>query len=233
MGQPSSRLEWREPFPVPLSLDRHRAERADLASLRPAASSGALKLKRCIDVVGSAVGLVTLLPLLVLAAIAIRLESPGPVLFSQHRVGRWLRPFLIFKLRSMHFDPNDRAAKWTMQGDQRVTRVGRLLRRTRLDEVPQLWNVLKGEMSLVGPRPEQVPLARRLARLTPHYHGRHVVRPGITGWAQVKIGYCASAEESLRKLEYDLYYVRHGSLRLDLDVALRTVSVLLTGRGSR
>jgi lipopolysaccharide/colanic/teichoic acid biosynthesis glycosyltransferase len=133
----------------------------------------------------------------------------------------------------MYFDPNDRSAKWTMKGDQRVTRVGRLLRRTRLDEVPQLWNVLKGEMSLVGPRPEQVPLARRLAQLTPHYHRRHAVKPGITGWAQINMGYCGSAEESLRKLEYDLFYVRHTSLRLDLEVAYRTVSVVLTGKGSR
>lgn len=231
--QPSSRLEWGAPFPALLLTDRHRAERAGPALLLPAASGIALKLKRWIDVAGSLVGLIALFPLLALAALAIKLESPGPVLFRQYRVGRWLRPFEILKLRSMYFDPNDRSAKWTTKGDRRITRVGRFLRRTRLDEVPQLWNVIKGQMSLIGPRPEQLPLARRLAQLTPYYDWRHAVRPGITGWAQINMGYCASTEESQRKLEYDLFYLRHISLRLDLEVALATVSVVLTGRGSR
>lgn len=231
--QPSSRLEWGTAFPALLPTERHRLERAGLASLPPAASGSALRLKRWIDVAGGAVGLLALFPLLALAALAIKLESPGPVLFRQYRVGRWLRPFRIFKLRSMYFNPRDRGARWTMKGDQRVTRVGRFLRRTRLDEVPQLWNVLKGEMSLIGPRPEQVPLARRLAQLTPDYDCRHAVRPGITGWAQINMGYCAGTEESQRKLEYDLFYLRHISLRLDLKVALGTVSVVLTGKGSR
>jgi lipopolysaccharide/colanic/teichoic acid biosynthesis glycosyltransferase len=141
-------------------------------------------LKRLCDMVGAAVGLVLTLPLMVIAAIALRLESPGPVLFRQVRVGRWGKPFKMLKLRSMCHRPYDRKARWTVPGDGRITRVGCFLRRTHFDELPQLWNVLKGEMSLIGPRPEQTTLAREIADITPRYHWRHVVRPGITGWAQ-------------------------------------------------
>lgn len=196
-------------------------------------SSAESWLKRLLDIAVASLGLVVLAPVLVLAAVAIKLESRGPALYRQRRVGRWLRPFVVVKLRSMYHNPNDRTPRWTTPGDDRVTRVGRLLRRTRLDEVPQLWNVLRGEMSLIGPRPEQLPFAERLAHLTPRYHWRHAVRPGVTGWAQVKAGYCSTEEESLRKLEYDLFYVRHMSLLLDLEVAVRTVGVLLTGKGCR
>ena len=189
-------------------------------------------LKRVCDVVGAVAGLVLTLPLMVIAAIALRLESPGPVLFRQVRVGRWGRPLEMLKLRSMCHRPHDRQARWTVLGDGRITRVGCFLRRTHLDELPQLWNVLKGEMSLVGPRPEQTAFAREIADITSRYHWRHAVRPGLTGWAQVHKGYCAGHAESLGKLEYDLFYVRRPSFALDVEIAFRTVVVVITGKGS-
>jgi len=190
-------------------------------------------LKRICDVVGAVVGLVLTLPLMVIAAIALRLESTGPMLFRQVRIGRWGKPFEMLKLRSMCHRPNDRQARWTVPGDGRITRVGCFLRRTHLDELPQLWNVLKGEMTLIGPRPEQTAFAREIADITPRYHRRHVVRPGITGWAQVHKGYCAGHAESLRKLEYDLFYVSRRSFALDVEIVCRTVAVVITGKGSR
>lgn len=194
---------------------------------------GEWDLKRFFDVVGAAVGLVLTLPLMAIAAIMLRLESPGPVLFRQVRVGRWGKPFEMLKLRSMCHRPHDQRARWTVRGDGRITRVGCFLRRTHFDELPQLWNVLKGEMSLIGPRPEQTAFAREIADITPRYHRRHVVRPGITGWAQVHKGYCAGHAESLRKLEYDLFYLRKRSFKLDVEIAFRTVMVVITGKGSR
>ena len=190
-------------------------------------------LKRFCDWVGAVAGLVLAMPLMMIAAIAIKIESPGPVLYRQTRVGRWGRPFEMLKLRSMRHEPRDEQARWTVPGDERITRIGRFLRRTHVDELPQLWNVLSGDMSLIGPRPEQVTFARELADLTPRYHWRHVVRPGITGWAQVHKGYCAGHVESLRKLEYDLFYVRNPSFAIDVEIALRTIAVAVSGKGSR
>jgi lipopolysaccharide/colanic/teichoic acid biosynthesis glycosyltransferase len=171
---------------------------------------------------------------MLLIALAIRLNSKGPVLFRQRRAGLREKPFEVLKFRSMIHLPQagSDGAPWAGI-EERVTAVGRVLRKMRLDELPQLWNVLKGDMSFVGPRPEWLPIVERLRMATPFYTFRHAVRPGITGWAQINNGYCASEQETLRKLEYDLYYVQHISLLLDLKILFRTVSVVLTGKGSR
>ncbi len=171
------------------------------------------RLKRTLDFFLAATALILAAPLLLLAAISIKLDSPGLVLYRQRRLGFRERPFELLKLRSMHVEstPSADEGRWTQVDDPRVTRVGKVLRRYRIDELPQLWNVLRGEMSLVGPRPEQVPIAARLADIAPNYPLRHWVRPGITGWAQVNAGYCASDQASLKKLAYDLDYVRRMS----------------------
>ncbi len=190
--------------------------------------------RRLISIVISTVLIVATLPLLALAALAIRLDSPGPILFSQERVGMRGRVFRIFKLRTMRVDAEQQgAAQWARVGDPRVTRVGRILRRYRIDELPQLWNVVRGDMDLVGPRPERPPFVAELAKKIPYYELRHLVRPGITGWAQVRYPYAASVEEAREKLQYDLYFVRHLSLSLDLLIVLATAKVVLGGRGAR
>ncbi len=192
-------------------------------------------LKRTLDFFLAAIALILAAPLLLLAAISIKLDSPGPVLYRQRRLGFRECPFELLKLRSMHVEstPSADEGRWTQVDDPRVTRVGKVLRRYRIDELPQLWNVLRGEMSLVGPRPEQVPIATRLAAIAPDYRFRHLVRPGITGWAQVNAGYCASDNASMKKLAYDLYYVSRMSLLLDIQIVCRTVAVVLTGHGAR
>lgn len=188
--------------------------------------------KRMCDILLSSLGLVLLSPLLLLAAAAIRLDDGGPVLFRQPRVGRNRRPFAIAKLRTMRTNSATADAQpYTQTDDPRITRIGRLLRATRLDEVPQLWNVLKGEMSLIGPRAEWVRLVEQYERDIPCYHFRHLVRPGITGWAQVNYPYGASVEDTLRKLEYDLYYLRHFSFIMDASIVLKTIHLMLSGKG--
>lgn len=195
----------------------------------------ALDLKRFADFLLAGVGLLIVTPVMLLAAAAIKLESPGPVLFRQRRVGRYHRPFEMLKLRSMYCAPSAAAseARWTQPGDRRITRVGRILRRFHLDELPQFWNVLQGEMSLIGPRPEQIPIADRLSQNFPVFALRHLVRPGITGWAQVHTGYCASDDESITKLKYDLFYLCNMSPWLDLEILLRTLIVVMKGKGCR
>ena len=190
-------------------------------------------LRRFADVVVGGIGLLACLPLLACASLAISLESPGWPLYRQERVGRYGRRFLIVKLRSMirHAEPDGHAV-WSRPGDPRTTRVGRLLRRTRLDEVPQLWNVLVGQMSLIGPRPERPEFVEMLTAAVPMYRARHMVAPGMTGWAQVRFRYGASLEDSVRKLEYDLYYVRHRSMLLDAVILLQTVAIVLQRRGT-
>ena len=192
-------------------------------------------VKRALDLLFAAIGLILAAPLLLLAAISIRLDSRGAALYRQRRLGFRGRSFELFKLRSMYVDANlaPDGGRWTQVDDPRVTRVGRLLRRYRVDELPQLWNVLCGEMSLVGPRPEQVPIAERLTTIAPEYRLRHLVRPGITGLAQVNTGYGATENASLKKLTFDLDYVRRVSLMLDIQIVCRTVAVVLTGRGAR
>jgi exopolysaccharide biosynthesis polyprenyl glycosylphosphotransferase len=190
------------------------------------------KAKRVSDVVLSITALVFFWPLLTLCAIAIRLESSGPVIFRQTRVGWHGKPFTIFKLRTMRHG-SERSPQWAKVDDARITRIGRFLRRTHIDELPQLINVLRGEMSFVGPRPERPEFVEQLSRQIPYYDVRHYLKPGITGWAQVNFRYGASVADARRKLEFDLYYVMHVSLVLDLLVTLKTVQVVLFMRGSR
>jgi lipopolysaccharide/colanic/teichoic acid biosynthesis glycosyltransferase len=189
-------------------------------------------LRRAIDVGLACALLLCSLALLLLAAILIRLTSRGPVLYRQRRVGKEGEEFTLLKLRTMvQGDEGDREAAWGPSQAHRVTRVGWLLRRYRLDELPQLWNVVRGELALIGPRPEQVPLVAQLAREVPHYSSRHRIRPGVTGWAQVNLGYGGSVEGTVAKLGRDLYYMKHHSLRLDALIIWLTVKAVLAGRG--
>jgi lipopolysaccharide/colanic/teichoic acid biosynthesis glycosyltransferase len=170
---------------------------------------------------------------MLLVAAAIKATSPGPAIYSQRRVGKNGRVFTIHKFRSMYQDAEARTgAVWATADDPRVTPVGRFLRRTRLDEIPQLWNVLVGDMSLVGPRPERPEFVAELTAQIPFYGQRHVVRPGLTGWAQVRHSYGASVEDALQKLQYDLFYIKHLSIAFDLFVALETLKTVLVRRGS-
>lgn len=192
-----------------------------------------LRLKRLSDVVFSLIGLILSAPLMALTALAVRLGSPGPVLYSQQRVGKDNVVFTIHKFRSMRQDAEKMTgAVWSVENDPRVTRVGRLLRRTRLDELPQLWNVLAGDMSFVGPRPERPEFVSKLSEQIPYYGQRHVVRPGLTGWAQVRHRYGSTLEDSFEKLQYDLFYIKHMSFPLDFYIVLETVKTVLVRRGS-
>ncbi len=190
--------------------------------------------RRFADLVVSALAGVVLTPLMLLVALAIKLDSPGPVLYRQVRVGEGGRRFTIVKFRSMRTDAEAAGApQWASERDPRVTRVGAVIRRCRIDELPQLWNVMRGEMALVGPRPERPELVAEIARQLPFYEPRHLVRPGITGWAQVYAPYAASVEETLEKLSYDLYYVKHQSFATDAGIMLSTLGVMAGGRGAR
>jgi sugar transferase (PEP-CTERM system associated) len=196
-------------------------------------SRGALFSKRLLDILFAAVGLILALPFMLLVALAVRLDSPGPVFFRQERVGRGGRPFTLWKFRSMGTDAEAGGARWAVERDPRVTRVGRFIRKTRLDELPQLWNVLNGDMSLVGPRPERRMFVDQLKEQCPWYEQRLVVRPGLTGWAQVKAPYASTFEESIEKLKFDLYYIKNLSLFLDISILLSTARIVLLGRGAR
>jgi lipopolysaccharide/colanic/teichoic acid biosynthesis glycosyltransferase len=211
-------------------------------------------LKRALDIGLSGVGLMALLPVFAIVALAVKLDSPGPILFAQERVGRNRRrngtlgtprdsdrrrkdtlgrPFKIYKFRSMVADAEKQTGPvWASAQDSRVTRLGRFLRKSRLDETPQLWNVLRGDMSLVGPRPERPFFVVSLAEAIPDYAMRYSALPGITGLAQVKSRYDSSIETVNRKLQYDLYYVRYGRLLLDLKIMAATVKVMARGEGA-
>lgn len=191
-------------------------------------------LKRIFDVVFGSIGLVLSAPVMILVALGIRLDSPGPVLYRQTRVGRMGKCFELLKFRSMRVDA-ERAggAQWAINDDPRVTRFGRILRKYRLDELPQFWNVVRGNMSFVGPRPERPCFVEELRRIIPYYDERHSVRPGITGWAQVQYSYGASVEDACSKLEYDLFYLKNMSLPFDLAIVFQTVRVVFGGRGAR
>ena len=191
-------------------------------------------VKRLFDLVFVCLLLPPGLLLMLLAALAIKLESPGPVLYRQERIGLGGRVFRVTKLRSMRVDAEgDGRPRWALDKDDRITRVGRFIRATRIDELPQLLNILRGEMSLVGPRPERPYFVEQLAREIPFYAVRHCVKPGLTGWAQVRCDYGSSVDEARNKLQYDLYYVKNHSLFLDILIALETVGVVLTGKGAR
>ena len=186
-------------------------------------------VKRMVDVGASIVGLILSSPLLLLAMAAIKLESRGPMFYSQLRVGRFNRPFYIYKLRTMVQDAEKNGAQWAQTSDSRITRTGKILRKTRIDEIPQFWNVLKGEMSLVGPRPERPEFVEMLKEELPFYVQRHLVKPGLTGWAQINYPYGASVEDALNKLTYDLFYVKRTSVGLDLQIMLRTIGAMMKG----
>lgn len=188
------------------------------------------RIKRISDIFLSVVGLVLSAPIVAVAAIAIKLDDGGPVFFAQTRVGRHRVPFKLLKLRTMR-EATAQGDPYTRQGDARITRVGRLLRTARLDEFPQLWNVLCGEMSLIGPRAEWDRLVSEYEREIPSYHFRHLVKPGITGWAQVNYRYGTGVLDTLRKLEYDLYYIRNFSFMLDASIVLKTFHVMILQKG--
>jgi sugar transferase (PEP-CTERM system associated) len=191
-------------------------------------------MKRLSDVlVGSAMLLLTL-PLMVLTALAIKIDSPGPVFYRQQRVGKFDKPFTLYKFRSMSADAEAGGSPlWAQRHDPRVTRIGRFIRATRIDELPQLANVLRGEMSLVGPRPERPHFVDQLSRAIPFYRQRSYVKPGVTGWAQINFPYGASVEDAREKLAYDLYYVKHRSVLLDAFILLSTIRVVLMREGAR
>ncbi len=191
------------------------------------------RVKRMLDVCVSAAGLAFFGLLFPFLYVLVRLDSPGPFFYSQARVGLGNREFRIYKVRTMKVAPRDADEQWAKSGDDRMTRLGRFLRRSRIDEMPQFWNVLQGDMAIVGPRPEQPKIAAELERTVNYFSYRHLVKPGITGWAQINHGYAASVDESRTKLSYDLYYVRHHTLALDLDIMLRTFFVMLARIGSR
>jgi sugar transferase (PEP-CTERM system associated) len=191
-------------------------------------------VKRMLDLSLSLIGFILASPLMLLTAIAVKLDSAGPALYSQERVGENGCVFKIYKFRSMRTDAELAGAPiWATDRDPRVTRVGRFIRLTRLDELPQLWNVLNGDMSFVGPRPERPFFVAQLAQEIPFYMQRHAVKPGVTGWAQVKYRYGSSIEDAMEKLRYDLYYIKHLSIFFDLTIVLDTVKVILFGKGAK
>lgn len=209
---------------------------AGIAALQRSSKVGSIErfVKRCFDVFSSSLLLVLQIPVMLLAMIAIRLDSRGPLLYRQERVGLGGRTFHALKFRSMQNDAEmDGVARWATKNDPRITRVGAFLRKTRIDELPQLFSVLRGDMSMVGPRPERPYFAEQMRQHIPGYDLRNLVKPGVTGWSQVMYSYGASVEDARIKHEYDLYYIRNRSLFLDISILLRTVEVVLFSEGSR
>jgi sugar transferase (PEP-CTERM system associated) len=190
-------------------------------------------LLRIASTLVAAIGLILFLPLFPFVVLLVRLSSPGPVLFRQERVGLNGKIFNVYKFRTMVVNAEAEGAQWAQKNDPRVTRVGQFMRKTRLDEVPQLWNVLRGDMSFVGPRPERPEFVSWLAQELPFYEVRNMIRPGLTGWAQIRYGYGATLEQSREKLAYDLYYVKHQTLGLDLLIMFETIKTILRRRGAQ
>jgi len=190
-------------------------------------------VKRGVDIILSLTGLVLSAPIAIISALIIKLESKGPVLYRQTRVGKGGKPFELFKFRSMYEDAERDGPAWAAPGDSRVTGFGAFMRTTRIDELPQLWNILKWDMSFVGPRPERPVFVSGLQEKIPYYSLRHAVRPGLTGWAQISYPYGASEEDALRKLEYDLYYVKNMSGLMDAMIIMRTIKTVLFQKGGR
>jgi sugar transferase (PEP-CTERM system associated) len=191
------------------------------------------RVKRGFDVVLSIVGLAVTMPLSVLLSAAIKVDSSGPVLYKQERVGKDGKIFRLLKFRSMRENAEPNGPVWADVSDDRTTRVGKVIRKLRLDEIPQMVNVLRGEMSFVGPRPERPFFVEQLRKELPYYFQRHTVKPGITGWAQIKYPYGASKEDALEKLKYDYYYIKHMSLMFDLTIIMETIKTVLLSRGAR
>ena len=179
------------------------------------------------------IGAILSLPIVLLTALLIKLESRGPVFYKQERVGKNGRTFVLTKFRSMRVDAEESGPVWASKGDSRTTRVGRVIRKIRVDEIPQFWHILKGEMSFVGPRPERPHFVAQLAAEIPFYEQRHLIAPGLTGWAQIKYPYGASIEDARQKLQYDLFYIKNQSLVLDAIILFETVKIILFGRGAQ
>ena len=191
-------------------------------------------IKRYMDIFFSMIGLILAIPFFIVIPLLVRLDSPGPIFYRQERVGEKGRRFTLLKFRSMRVDAEaDLGPVWAQDDDSRATRIGKLIRKTRIDEIPQLFNVLKGEMSFVGPRPERPWFVEKLTKEIPYYPLRFSVKPGITGWAQIKYRYGASVKDAFEKLQYELYYIKNLSFFLDLAVLFSTVRVVLSGRGAR
>src|SRR6202789_254734 len=189
--------------------------------------------RRIVSTLTAAVGLLLFLPFLPIVLLLVRLSSPGPIFFRQTRVGLGGKNFSVYKFRTMRTDAEVAGAKWATKNDPRVTSVGRFMRKTRLDEVPQLWNVLRGDMGFVGPRPERPEFVPWLSEQIPYFDLRHMIRPGLTGWAQVRYGYGATLAETREKLEFDLYYIKHMSLGLDLLIMFETVKTIIRRQGAQ
>ena len=190
-----------------------------------------LKAKRLLDLFFAIFIGICVLPVMILAAKIVKLESKGPIFFIQERIGEGNRKFNIVKFRSMTTDAEKDGPKWASKNDSRITGWGKIMRATRIDELPQLWNVLKGEMSFVGPRPEREYFIQQLEKEIPYYNLRHTVKPGLTGWAQVMYPYGSSVEDAYRKLQYDLYYIKHHDILFDIKVLLKTVTIVVFGKG--
>ena len=209
---------------------RHLYEN-DLGSLLP--SPAYVVVKRILDIILILITLPISIPLMLLTALAIKLESKGNVLFIQNRIGQGGREFKIYKFRSMSMNSEQDGAKLAQVGDARVTRVGKFIRKTRLDELPQFFNILRGDMSLIGPRPEQKVFVEQFNQSIPFYNYRHIVKPGLSGWAQVTQGYAGDTNETQIKLEHDFYYIKHFSLSLDILIIFKTIKTIATGFGAR
>lgn len=191
------------------------------------------KIKRLTDLIISAFVLVLTAPIIGLTALAIRFESPGPVLYTQKRIGKDQQTYTMYKFRSMSHNAETDGVRWASENDPRITRVGKLLRLTHIDELPQIWNIFRGDMSFVGPRPERPEFIELLEKEIPYYFVRHSIQPGLTGWAQINYKYGDSIEDAIRKLEYDLYYMKNMSILLDIKIILRTLGVVILRDGAR
>lgn len=188
-------------------------------------------LRKIVHRLVAMVGGILSLPLAIITAILVKIDSPGPVLYKQERVGKNGRPFTVLKFRSMRADAEKSGPVWACKDDDRTTRVGRIIRKLRIDEIPQFWNIVRGEMDFVGPRPERPHFVSQLAQEIPYYEQRHLIAPGLTGWAQIKYPYGASIEDARQKLQYELYYIKNQSLLLDAIILFETVKIILFGRG--
>jgi sugar transferase (PEP-CTERM system associated) len=190
--------------------------------------------KRALDILTASIGLILFLPLIPVIALFIKIDSPGPIFFKQLRVGEREKGFTLYKFRTMFQDAEKRTGPaWAREHDPRITRFGRFLRKIRFDEIPQLYNVLLGNMSIVGPRPERPEFVEELKKIIPYYSERHFVTPGITGWAQIRYRYGASVEDAIEKLRYDLYYIKHFSTFFDIMIIMETIKIVFLGRGAR
>ncbi|MBS1800815.1 MAG: TIGR03013 family PEP-CTERM/XrtA system glycosyltransferase [Acidobacteria bacterium] len=189
--------------------------------------------RRFVSTLTAAAGLLLFLPFLPFVVLLVRLSSPGPIFFKQTRVGMGGNNFTVYKFRTMRTDAEASGAKWAMKDDPRATKIGSFMRKVRLDEVPQLWNVLRGDMGFVGPRPERPEFVPELASKIPYFELRHMIRPGLTGWAQVRYGYGSTIEQAREKLEYDLYYIKHMTLGLDLLIMFETIKTIIRRRGAQ